>query len=181
MSCNKEIDTKYIEKIMHIVGRIKLPKSAEFSGLYLQCNEGASISYYEPCNQIVLRKGGTISSNSYFNSVYENFYAKYTNLDSIYYLMKLEGNFQVSVYKEVNGNNRELISTNKFQKCQVSNYVKILLPNLLQNESAGRIYFEISCLSEQGLFTEGLIATDQNKTREVALGIISCTFKRRLI
>jgi len=59
VSCNKEIDTKYIENFMHIVGGIKLQSQPNFLVLYLQCNEGASISYYEPY-QIVLCKGGTI-------------------------------------------------------------------------------------------------------------------------
>ena len=68
---------------MNILGRIKLPESADISGLYIQCNEGASINYQEDEKEVVLVQGGIISSNSYFNSFYENFYAKYTNLNSI--------------------------------------------------------------------------------------------------
>lgn len=166
---------------MHILSNIKLPESAETSGLYVQCNEGASINYHEEQKQIVLRQGGIISSNSYFNSFYEKFYAKYTNIGSIYYLLVLEGDFKVSVYRDFYGlNNRELISLNIFDKCQISNYVKVGLPNLIQNEKdqGGRIYFEIVCCSEYGLFKEGVIATDQNKNREVKLAIITCTFKK---
>ena len=164
---------------MHIVARIKLPTSANVSGLYIQCNEGASINYQEDNQEIVLVQGGIISSNSYFNSFYENFYTKYTNVSSICYLLKLEGDFQVYVYREINGaNNRELISLEKFEKCELSNPVKVLILNLLQDEKAGRIYFEIICCSKQGLFKEGVIATDENKSREVSLGIITCTFKK---
>ena len=82
---------------MHIVARIKLPKSANVSGLYIQCNEGASINYQEDNQEILLVQGGSISSNSYFNSFYEKFYTKYTNFSSIYYLLKLEGDFKVYV------------------------------------------------------------------------------------
>ena len=32
---------------MYIVGEIKLPKSADVSDLYIQCNEAASINYQE--------------------------------------------------------------------------------------------------------------------------------------
>ena len=74
---------------MHIVGGIKLPKSADASDLYIQCNEAASINYQEDDKKVVLRQGGIISSNSYFNSFYEKFYTKYTTLSSIYYLLKL--------------------------------------------------------------------------------------------
>jgi len=164
---------------MHIVGSIKLPKSADISGLYIQCNEGASINYQEDKKGIILRQGGVISSNSYFNSFYEKFYAKYTNLSFVYYLLKLEGDFQVSLYREVCGTeNRTLIYVENFEGCQISDYVKILLPNIIQNENTGRIYFEIMCLSEHGLFKEGLIATQENKSRDVSLGIITCTFKK---
>jgi galactofuranosylgalactofuranosylrhamnosyl-N-acetylglucosaminyl-diphospho-decaprenol beta-1,5/1,6-galactofuranosyltransferase len=94
-------------------------------------------------------------------------------------LLKLEGDFKVSVYREVNGeNNREIISEQNFSKCQFSDPVKILPINLLQNENAGRIYFEITCSSGQGTFKEAWIATDENKAREVSLGIVICTFKK---
>ncbi len=166
---------------MHIVCRIKFPKSADVSSLYIQCDENTTINYNEDPQEIVLRQGGIISSNSYFNSFYESFYAKYTDLSFIYYLLKLEGSFQVSVYRELYGqNNRELVSVENFYNCQSSDFVKIQLPRLLQNETAGRIYFELMCLSTNGLFEEGLIVTDQNKSREVALGIISCTFKKEV-
>ena len=164
---------------MHIVGDIKLPKSADVSDLYIQCNEAASINYQEDDKKVVLRQGGIISSNSYFNSFYEKFNTKYTTLSSIYYVLKLEGDFKVSVYREVNGKNKkEIIYQEKFEKCQFSNPIKILPINLLQNENAGRIYFEIICSSEQGAFKEACIATDENKTREVSLAIIICTFKK---
>lgn len=94
---------------MHILGEIKLPKSADISDLYIQCNEAVYINYQEHDKKVVFRQGGTISSNSYFNSFYENFYTKYTTLSSIYYLLKLEGDFKVCVYREVNENNKEII------------------------------------------------------------------------
>jgi galactofuranosylgalactofuranosylrhamnosyl-N-acetylglucosaminyl-diphospho-decaprenol beta-1,5/1,6-galactofuranosyltransferase len=166
---------------MHIVCRIKFPKSADVSGLYIQVDENTTINYNEDPQEIILRQGGSISSNSYFNSFYESFYAKYTDLSFIYYLLKLEGSFQVSVYRELYGqNDRQLVSVENFYNCQSSDFVKIQLPKLVQNETLGRIYFELMCLSTNGLFKEGLIVTDQNKSREVALGIISCTFKKEV-
>src|SRR4028119_981978 len=123
---------------MNIVSGINLPKSADASDLYIQCNESASINYQEDDKRVVLRQGGIISSNSYFNSFYEKFYTQYTTLSSIYYLLKIEGDFKVSVYREVNGeNNREIISEQHFEKCQFSEPVKMLPINLLPNEKAG--------------------------------------------
>jgi len=69
------------------------------------------------------------------------FYTKNTTLSSIYYVLKLEGDFKVSVYREVNGENkREILSEQNFEKCQFSEPVKILPINLFHNEKAGRIY-----------------------------------------
>ncbi|GET40117.1 glycosyltransferase family 2 protein [Microseira wollei] len=164
---------------MHIVAGIKLPKSADASDLYIQCNEAASINYQSDDKQVLLRQGDTLSTNSYFNSFYENFYTKYTTLNYIYYLLQLEGDFQVTVRREVNRiTKKEIVCQANFENCQFSEPVKIGPINLLQNESAGRIYFEITCLSEQGTFKESGIATDENPTREVSLGIVICTFKK---
>ena len=161
---------------MHILGRIKLPKSAD-SSLYIQCGEGAFIKSSDQDRQIVLIQGSVVSSNSYFNSFYEKFYAKYTVLDFIYYLFKLEGDFEIALYREYEGNTRELICLDNYRQCQLSNYEKILL-QIKPTETAGRVYFEIKCLSAEGLFKEGLIATEQKQSREVSLGIITCTFKK---
>ncbi len=166
---------------MQIVNRIKLPKSAEVSSLYAQCNAGASLTYSEGDQAAYLQQGGTLSSSSYFNSFYEKFYAKYTNLDAIYYLLKLQGDFQVLVYRELaETETRTLIYEEKFQTCQLTAPVKVVLPNLSQSQSPGRIYFELVCCSEQGLFTGGVIATEQEKNREVSLGIVTCTFKKEI-
>jgi galactofuranosylgalactofuranosylrhamnosyl-N-acetylglucosaminyl-diphospho-decaprenol beta-1,5/1,6-galactofuranosyltransferase len=158
---------------MHIVSRIKLPKSAEVTNLYLQCNEGASINYNDT-PEIVFCQGGKVSTNSYFNSYYESFYAKYTNLETLEYWLKLSGEFEISIYREVNGQtNRELISSQKLEGVG-SDFIKVKLPPANQ----GRIYFEIVCLSQKGTFKEGLIATSQQPTQEVRLAIITCTYKK---
>lgn len=167
---------------MHnIVNRINLPNSADVSSLYIQCNEAATINYQEGDQVVVCSNGGIISSNTYFNSFYESFYAKYTNLDSLYYLLKLEGNFQISIYREVyGGNNQELIGRETLKDCQISSDIKVLLPNIQSNNKPqGRVYFELLCLSEKGIFKQGIIATDeQEQTQEISLAIITCTFKK---
>ncbi len=160
---------------MHIVGRIKLPKSAQVSSLYLQCNEGAIINSHPRVEEIIFRPGGMVSFNSYFNSFYENFYAKYTNLDSLYYWLRLSGDFEISIYREVYGSdNRQLIYQEKFDNCQATDLIPVKLPD----SNNGRIYLELLCLSDRGVFNEGLIITEQQPTQEVSLAIISCTYKK---
>lgn len=164
---------------MNIVSRIRFPIAADVSDLYMRCYEGASINYGEDWKKVTLLQRSSVCLSTYFNSFYEQFYAKYTELHALYYLLKLEGDFQISMYREFQGReDRELIFRQDFQNCQLSDYVKVLIPDLSQTEVLGRVYLEILCLSECGLFTEGAIATEQSQKREVSIGIISCTFKK---
>jgi galactofuranosylgalactofuranosylrhamnosyl-N-acetylglucosaminyl-diphospho-decaprenol beta-1,5/1,6-galactofuranosyltransferase len=162
----------------NIVGRIKFSKSTEASALYIQCNEAVTVNYQEIDQGIRLRQGGSISSSSYFNSFYESYYSKYTNVSSIYYLLRLEGSFRIAVYREKGGDNREKVFEDNFENCQPS--TPVILPSiaLLQEDKAGRLYVEMTCLSEEGIFQEGCIITDEEKEQEVSLGIVICTFKK---
>ncbi|MEI2581613.1 glycosyltransferase [Scytonema sp. PRP1] len=164
---------------MNIVNRIQFPRTPEAFNLYLKCHEDASLSSYTNDVKVIFTKNSLVSFNTYFNSFYEKFYAQYTELESLYYLLNLQGNFLVSLYRERYGeDNRELIYKENFENCQLGEHIKILLPDSWRSEDAGRVYLEITCLSEQGFFTEGYIATDKNPVREVSLGIITCTFKK---
>ncbi|NMG05962.1 glycosyltransferase [Brasilonema sp. UFV-L1] len=165
---------------MNVISRIRFPCTSETSSLYMRCNEGATINFCTE-QKVELTRNGVLSLNTYFNSFYENFYAKYTKLSSLYYLLTLEGDFQVSLYREqYEREKRELIYTHKFDKCDPSEPIKVSLPDSWQSQDAGRAYLEITCLSERGCFTEGVVATEQPKIREVSLAIITCTFKKEV-
>lgn len=158
---------------MNRIGSIKFPQSSEIFDLYLRHSEATLTN-----DQVILSRGEVVSSNSYFNSFYENYYTKYTTIRSFYYLLNLEGDFKISVYREVAGSQeRETIAEATFEHCQLSNSVQ-LPPIQLREENAGRIYFELTCLSDRGIFAAGTIATDESKSREVSLGIVICTFKK---
>lgn len=164
---------------MNVVSRIQFPGTTDVADLYMRCNEGAFINYDESYRQVNFVKGGTVSLNTYFNSFYEKFYAEYTELCSLFYLLRLEGDFQISVFREVYGRKKkELIYINILENCQKSNRYKVLLPFNLDIEDNGRVYLEIECLCDRGLFIEGAIATDQKKLREISLGIVTCTYKK---
>ncbi len=164
---------------MNIVSRVQFPKTAETSELYFKVSNDISLNFNEDKNQIILHENSTISLNTYFNSIYEKYYTKYTSIHSLYYLLKLEGDFEIFAYRETSeASTRELICTQTIEGCQLSDYVKILLPEFKPSQESGRIYLEITCLSEQGLFTEGLVVTKQEKHRDISLAIITCTFKK---
>jgi galactofuranosylgalactofuranosylrhamnosyl-N-acetylglucosaminyl-diphospho-decaprenol beta-1,5/1,6-galactofuranosyltransferase len=160
-----------------IVGRIKFPKSMETAALYIQGDEAVFSNRQRENQGIVLQQGEHISSSSYFNSFYEGYYTKYTKLSSIAYRLKLEGSFKVCVYREKTGD-REKISEASFENCQASVSVQLSPIALLQGDNAGRLYIELHCLSDRGIFHEGWIITDEEKATEVSLGIVICTFKK---
>ncbi|BAZ10236.1 family 2 glycosyl transferase [Calothrix sp. NIES-4071] len=166
---------------MQVISRLELPKTLETSDLYVKLNGNASLNDYIDfdASKIILHQGDTLSFNTYFNSFYESFYNKYTTLNQLEYQLKLVGEFEVSVYREQHEvTKRKLIYNQKIQSDNFSDYVAFSLPQPLSATEAGRIYLEITCLSQQGIFTEGLIATQQVQQRNVSLAIITCTFKK---
>ncbi len=165
---------------MQVISRVQFPQTVETSDLYFNFDKSTFIDFHASDSHMTLRKGSTLSFNTYFNSIYEKFYTKYTSLSLLYYLLKLEGDFEVFAYRETEANAKELILNKKFEQCQLSESVKILLPELKHNQESGRIYLEITCFSEKGLFAEGLVVTEQEKPRDVSLAIITCTFKKEV-
>lgn len=162
---------------MQILSRLQLPKTAETSEMYVKLDGQASIDL--DAGKIILHQGDTLSFNTYFNSIYESFYSEYTTINEFLYQLKLVGDFEVSVYRERYGvAEKELICNQKIQNQSFSDYVELSLPQLEPDSQAGRIYIEITCLSEQGIFVEGLVATPQPKQRDISLAIITCTYKK---
>jgi galactofuranosylgalactofuranosylrhamnosyl-N-acetylglucosaminyl-diphospho-decaprenol beta-1,5/1,6-galactofuranosyltransferase len=162
---------------MQILSRLQLPKTSETSEMYLKLDGQASIDF--DAEKIILHQGDTLSFNSYFNSIYESYYCKYTIINEFQYHLKIFGDFEISVYRECyQAAKAELIHKQKIQNQSFSDYVKLSLPQLQSTQEAGRIYLEITCLSEQGTFAEGLIVTPQEKQRDISLAIITCTFKK---
>lgn len=162
---------------MQILSRLQLPKTSETSEMYVKLDGQASIDF--DAGKIILHQGDTLSFNTYFNSIYESFYSEYTTINQFLYQLKVIGDFEISVYRERYGvAEKELICNQKIQNQSFSDYVELSLPQLEPNSQAGRIYIEITCLSEQGIFVEGLVATPQPKQRDISLAIITCTYKK---
>jgi galactofuranosylgalactofuranosylrhamnosyl-N-acetylglucosaminyl-diphospho-decaprenol beta-1,5/1,6-galactofuranosyltransferase len=166
---------------MKVISRLQFPQTAETSELYIKLSGDISIDLDGGNSQIVLASGNTLSLNTYFNSIYEKFYTKYTTLRSVYYLLKLEGDFEVAAYRETYSGvttSKELIFSQTFKECKLTDDVKVSLPELEPSQKAGRIYLEITCNSQQGVFAQGLLVTEQPHQRDLSLAIISCTYKK---
>ncbi len=158
---------------MKVISRVQFPQTDEIAPLYIKY-DSQSLEPQTSESKIFLKKGSTLSLNTYFNSIYENFYKEYTTLSTLSYLLKLEGDFAVAIYQENQVSEKKLIDYQTFQQCQNLDYVKIVLPELQQS----RTYLEVTCLSTQGWFTEGLLVTEQQQLQNVSLAIIICTYKK---
>ena len=86
---------------MQVISRIQFPQTVETSDLYFNLDKNTSLNSLPEDRKNTLCKGCTLSFNTYFNSIYEKFYTKYTILNSLYYFLKLEGDFLVTVYKQL--------------------------------------------------------------------------------
>lgn len=162
---------------MRIISRIKFPSMIDKIELYLKSGQDSKLHYDESDGCIYLTQGEIVSSNTYFNSLYEPFYAKYTTLKSVYYKLNLLGDFTLSIYREKHGSrDRQLLHCQSLTDCQFSHPVQVNIPTFA--EDSGRIYFELTCVGDRGLFKESWIATDESPQRTVNLGIISCTYKK---
>jgi galactofuranosylgalactofuranosylrhamnosyl-N-acetylglucosaminyl-diphospho-decaprenol beta-1,5/1,6-galactofuranosyltransferase len=162
---------------MQILSRLQLPKTSETSEMYVKLDGQASIDL--DAQKIILHQGDTLSFNTYFNSIYESYYTRYTTINEFQYQLKAVGDFDISVYRECyQGSEKELVSNHKIQNQDFYNYIELSLPQLELTKETGRIYLEITCLSEQGIFVEGLVVTQQEKQRDISLAIITCTFKK---
>lgn len=167
---------------MQVISRLQPPKTSEVTDLYVKLHGNAFINNADN-STITLHQGDTISFNTYFNSFYESFYTKYTTINDLVYRLKLIGEFEISAYRErYEFSGRELIHSQVYnqnnQNDDASNYVYFSLPRLKSAFEAGRIYLEITCLSDKGTFAEGFVFTQQEKQRDVSLAIITCTFKK---
>ena len=164
---------------MNIIQRIRFPQSIENIGMYLRLEGPCSIDTTAENACIEMRRGAGIQTGTYLNSFYENYYARYTHLKEMYYLLRLEGDFEICMYRERLNAAPELLSRVTLHRCAIENLSRVSLPEL-QAETGGRIHLKMICLSEKGMMKEGYLATDQDPHEKVSLAVISTTYQREM-
>ena len=163
---------------MTIIQKIILPFNDDAPGASLCINNNSSTE--KPINNkfVPFKKKHSLNLNSFFNSFYAKFYLKYTDLNSFYYSLDLEGDFSIEICAENLNNNETIIQNIELNCCESSKGYTIKIPDLTKIDTECRIYLKIQCLSNAGKFFGGYLATDQNRINEVFLAIIICTFKK---
>jgi galactofuranosylgalactofuranosylrhamnosyl-N-acetylglucosaminyl-diphospho-decaprenol beta-1,5/1,6-galactofuranosyltransferase len=164
---------------MTILSRVRFPSSEDTLNLYIQGDQPLTLNRDERGCYASLQKGQTLSLNTYFNSMYETFYERYTTISTVHYVLTLEGTFTISIWREsAENSDRQLLGRQELHDCSAVAPTNIEIPHFAQGKHLGRIYFELICLSNEGRFWESAIATDQPPQENVSLGIISCTYKK---
>jgi len=159
----------------HIIQRLRLPFAEDVSSLYVRWNKGAAVHYDAKQGYIFMNKGDCLSFNTYFNSFYPQHYREYTNVDSLSYLLSLEGDFRVKLFCERYIGEKEELSSQEYQECLTDRQVLLDIP---KSFFAGRIYLELECLSEGGIFKGGALITERLPEQDVRLAIVICTYRK---
>ncbi|MDE7321726.1 MAG: glycosyltransferase [Lachnospiraceae bacterium] len=127
---------------------------------------------------ILFRRGGVITTDTYFNSLSIEKWKKYTEVQNISLTLTVQGSFLVSLCwkQKINGTyiERELKNT------VVDEPEKRELTLEYPDETKGMFFFRIEALKKGGIFYGGYYGTntESDKRRPVKLGIVICTFRR---
>lgn len=164
---------------MTLISRLRIPPSEDISRLYVKPNSNLNLrGEWINSGCIYFHKAESVSFNTYFNSIYEYYLAKYTFLSDCFYRLYLEGDFKITIYRETLDSIKTVVSHNEFLNCNLN--IAEFLPVSLSRDlrKTGRIYLELQCLSERGKFLESTLETEQKQTSVLSLAIISCTYKK---
>ncbi len=118
-----------------------------------------------------------LSLNTYFNSLYTNFWLNQTNLSSLFYEVSLEGSFQISVFFAQENQNHELIYDKKYITSKKEETKSIPI-QLSQRHRDGRIYLVFKSLDKQATLHYGRLCTIETPLEQVFLSIVICTYHK---
>lgn len=162
---------------MTTIQRVRFPISNEKAGLYLKLSGGTS-SDLPPEEAIYMKKGDRASFDTYFNSFYEKCYLECTNIRDIKYMLKLKGSFRINITRECLSLKKENLHTSITPDFDSIGSFETPLLHLNPIDRAGRIYFELECLSEKGIFLGASLVSPAPPVRDISIAVVICTFKR---
>lgn len=146
--------------------------------LYFRRNEYADYAWSK--DEIVFRKYGTAEFDTYFNSVSAGKLFKYTIAKKVYLKLRLSGSFRITlIHKEKIGGQIFVDFISEVAIHTEKDDQEVLLPYETKSDK-GMLCFKLFCLKDGGKFFGGeyLIDVDDDKIRDIKLGIDICTFKR---
>ena len=124
------------------------------------------------------KKGGIVTTDTYFNSLTIEKWAKYTKVSKVRLTLSLQGKFNVSLCWKQKISERYVERELKNITVDADNRTQIMLE--YPEETRGMFYFRIEAIEKGGKFFGGYYATEiqEEEIRPVKLGIVICTYKR---
>ena len=127
---------------------------------------------------ILFQKGGIVTTDTYFNSLTIEKWAKYTKVSKVRLTLSLQGKFNVSLCWKQKISERYVERELKNITVDADDRTQIMLE--YPEETRGMFYFRIEAIEKGGKFFGGYYATEiqEEEIRPVKLGIVICTYKR---
>lgn len=127
---------------------------------------------------ILFRRGGVVTTDTYFNSLSVEKWKKYTEIQDVSLTLTVQGSFLVSLCwkQKINGTYIERELKNTVIEAPERSEVTLDFPD----ETKGMFFFRIEALKKDGKFYGGYYSTntEPDKCRPIKLGIVICTFRR---
>lgn len=131
---------------------------------------------------IFLSRNDHVSTNSYFNSFYESYWTKYTEIRNFYLRIKFRGCLSIRIFRDEPGTGVRLIKVLKKLHHEESDEFIAEIPSAytsLVKGSAGRIFFDFKAHDASEISDIAICAVEQ-PIRDVKFSLGICTFSREI-
>ena len=156
----------------HVVQDIMLSGQKAVSDLYLRFLHG---SVEERKKSLLLKKGTKISTNTYFNSFYEDYWNKYAALDDLKFVVQFRGRLFIEAFRDTKNNGCNRIEWKEVKSNGVS--IKSVKLPVFEVGQMGRIFVDITAEDDSEIYYMGL-RTQSAPSRKPVLTFGICTFNR---
>lgn len=120
---------------------------------------------------LIIKKGMTVSFDTYFNLFPYDEYARYCGIDEVTLHIGAEGSYTLALYSKKKSGAGELIFSGQFYgNCDIKT-------NISGEKSGGYLYFTVTANTDCTI-KDGCWGDERLTGRRVNMGIVICTYKR---
>lgn len=156
---------------MSTIQHIVFPEKADTSALYFKSDSLLTTSTESHDKAAIIQAGTKISLNTYFNSFYQQYYTRHTNISSAEWRLHIKGNLTIRQFRDTLDGEPVEISCTEVQSSRKDAAVKIPVP-----PGEGRVYLELEAASN-ALFFGGSLESE-SPASNIRLAIAITCYKR---
>lgn len=173
----KTLHDRRQEVVVNVCQRIRFPASADTLPLYFALTGPSVVEF--PTRRIVLRAGGKLSGNAYFNCIYERQLRASTNISDTSFILSASGKCEIRLYRETLESPPECLSILRHDSNESGKEVRISVPDAPEGRE-GRVYFDLRCSEGECRFEGGALVTNAPRLNEVRLAVVTVTHHREM-